>query len=265
MLQRNTDDPDSALTEVLTTGLDDDEAFWRSRDRARELLDSDDIAGFWLQGIGDGSPVAGHDDPSERVTPHCVGHVAGYEDRLDDEGVGELAATLFAHHLGVKTNAQVAGFDTDVVLVDQIQRLTTGADAHLNALGEDAADQVSAVDFEAQRHRARRLLDADRLTTFWLQIVRKNPDQVVVTAGPQADADGRASRVETWATRPIEYVFGSLEAIDTTTHSQLFTQCLTQHLTVAALTSGREVPSLCATAAHRARRNGWVAHVPGSV
>ena len=228
-------EPDPSLVASLDAGLDD--GFYQDRDNARRILESSETVGFWLQGVGDGSPIPGTEPvPPDSGTPHQVVHIAGFSDDLQYDSLRELIVRLAAHHFGVLTDPTVAGKFPDGIIDVMISSILTYIQTTFQDFEPNINDYQVTGSLETQRMGADRLLANDRLTGFWLQVMHVDADsRRYLVNGPvdPSDPAGPWTMSEHIA-HPIEFAWVEPLDQDEITHGQLGVEYLAQHAYVGA-------------------------------
>jgi len=228
-------EPDPSLEASLEAGLDD--GFYQDRDNARRILESSEIVGFWLQGVGDGSPLPDTDPvPPDCSTPHQLVHIAGFSDDLKYDSIRELIVRLTGHHFGVLTDTTVAGNFPDGIIDVMISSILT----YIQTTFQDATPTIDeyqvSVSLETQLRRADRLLANERLTGFWLQVMLVDSDSSrYLVNGPVDPIDPAGPwTMSEHIGHPIEFMWVEPLDQDDITHSQLGAEYLAQHAFVGA-------------------------------
>jgi hypothetical protein len=259
---------DPALTEILNEGVDDD--FHNGRAEAIEKLESLDVAGFWLQAVGDGSPLATADhDHLETKTPHRMAWEAGFDDSLDYQEVSRIAHQLFAHHIGIKVTPTHGSVSDRAALNNFLQpAIEYATDFYGSATAtDDSADDWDEIQYprptslEDALEDARSLVDTEPVTYFWLQVLCDVGDSnfVLQVGGPVGETPN------TFVDHPIEYVVGIPHALSPDDEVALNLQALAQHLTYGARATDSSVAEFADAALEMALELEYLHDGPTSV
>ena len=168
------DKADPTLQKNLANGLD--EGVVEVREKAIEkLTNADNLLGFWIQVIGDGTRLSGaYDSYIERLTPLRVAFATSVSTDLDFSERAMVTGTLFDQHFSLQTDPSGYPDISDQRLYEH----------EMKGLVEAVEDRYGAVDdpdflgsgneeesFEYGRERAASILDSDRISYLWVQLV----------------------------------------------------------------------------------------------
>ena len=232
-------DPDTPAPHLRELVADDPvDGIGEMRYEAADKLRDVDSVAFWLQAVGDGTPLShGRNDIVERTTPFSIAHLSGHADALSHPEIADIEPHLFAHHLGMQTNPALG--DTDrtpaKVLEGVMDSLRDTAEQQYRGerFAEDALQLPTPDSYEEERDRAIALLEQDELSMVWLQILC-DEQPAVMTVGPDA-SDGEVD----FLPRPIEWGRGVARGLDERAGERVALNLLVQHLFVAARTAGQ--------------------------
>jgi hypothetical protein len=228
------DDHDPRLVELLNNGLG--AQFERGRERGLEMLDSEDIAGFWLQAIGTGRPLATVHEP-ERPNPtlHQVTHLAGYADDLEYQGVNAMSTFLCGQHFGFSANP--VGRDPKTVCDELLGWYGPNAERMYGEMIEEF-QYPEPVSLSRRLEQARELLRHERLTFAWLQVV---PDREETRTFLRVDPSQGTERwdIQDEDFAEVEYLLCTPDDGPQDLGMQILGQSLLQHLFVSARTAER--------------------------
>jgi hypothetical protein len=236
---------------------------------SREKLQTLDVAAFWLQAVGDGTPLAaGHTDldTNSPQTAHNVAWLAGYDDSLEYHQLIQIATQLFAHHLGVKTVASPSVSDR-TILNDIVTASTTTATTLYSDLPAEDLDVLEPTSLNSQLEAALSLLDPSVVNHCWLQILCDRGDaSVVLSVGaiPGPDPLGDES-VTAWIDHPIEYFICIPTAMDPALEQLLHLRYLVQHQFVGAHMTDLSVEEFGTRALEMALEYQYLHETPGDL
>lgn len=225
------DIPNPDLEELLSDRADDGVAATKA-DAIADLKSRDDMLGFWMQAVGDGTRLEGaRNDPIEQRTPLEIAYASGVDETMEFPERVDIAAHLFAQHFGLhidpsrghqaKSNSQLYEEEMDDV-VGAVDTRYGDMDDEIDRL-DDGWDTVS---FQERRMEAASILESNRLSYCWVQFVVDDTSWIV-----HAIAD-RIGSVDV-APGSIEWLRGVDERIDTPIGQYIAPTALTQHLRVA--------------------------------
>jgi hypothetical protein len=158
---------DEGLAELLDNGLGPQ--FEGYREEALRMLESEDIAGFWLQAAGTGRQLARvHDQTPPNPTQHDVMHVAGYADEFHYRQVASMARFLCGHHFAVSVDP--ASGDPETTGSQLLELFWQDAERTYSGL-EERVQYPEPVSLSRRQKQARELLKHEELTFAWLQVV----------------------------------------------------------------------------------------------
>lgn len=236
MTSAKSDAYDPELVKLATDGHDD--AFEQGRQQAIELLDTTDIAGFWLQTVGYGTQQdASPRDGAELQLEHQPTHLAGYADDLEFPQVAAIARQLCGHHIGLWTVPR-GRTDLDALCTEMVEGLLPYA-TQLDARIPDTYQYPDAAPLNRRLSQATQLLESDALTHAWLQIMLDSEDaRTLVSIGP--DETGEWT-VDHGTALEVEYLTCIPKAMPIEYSQQLKNEQLVQHLVVGARTTGLDL------------------------
>ncbi|WP_255198500.1 hypothetical protein [Halorarius litoreus] len=231
-----TDAYDPQLVQLATAGHD--AAFEQGRQRAVELLETTDIAGFWLQTVGYGTlQDASPRDAAELRLEHQPTHLAGYADALEFPQVAAIARQLCGHHIGLWRVPHVRT-DLDAFCTEMVEGLLPYA-KQLDARIPDTYQYPDVTPLNRRVSQAKRLLESDALTHAWLQVLLdSDAARTLVSVGP--DATGEWT-VDHSPALEVEYLTCIPKAMPIEQSQQLTNEQLVQHLVVGARTTGLDL------------------------
>jgi hypothetical protein len=246
---------DSRLAQLATTGHDD--AFEQGRQQAIELLETSNIAGFWLQTVGNGTPQdASPRDPAELNLEHHPTHLAGYADDLEFPQVAAIARQLCGHHFGLWTVPR-GRTDLEAVCTEQVDTLLPYA-KQLDARLPDRFQYPDAAPLNRRISQATDLLESDTLTHAWLQVLMDSEAaRTLVSIGP--DETGEWTVDHTTALE-IEYLVCIPKAMSVDYSQHLKQEQLVQHLVVGARTTGLDLEAFADHVADAMQSTGGLTH-----
>jgi hypothetical protein len=253
------DQADPRLKTALADGLGNQ--FEQARQEAidkLERLDEKNGLAFWLQVVGDGSPMMSDQESQiERSTLHQVAHVAGYHDELIYPDVAQIAIRLFAHHNGFFSDLRDVREPMQIARKD-VQELISIA----NQLYPDGAVQYpEPVSIEERCDQAIALLNESDLTTFWFQLLTYEGDITTFSVSSEGETS-----VETWPKHPIEYVHSGPEGLaDLELYQQLTVEPLIQHLFIAARTADKPLDTFGEESVKLAQEHNYFAEEPSDL
>lgn len=249
---------DPILTHLLSS--QPDELFVSGREEAVEKLQTLDVAAFWVQAVGDGTPMeVGHNDPSER-TPHHGVWEAGFEDSLTHQEIVKITTQLAAHHIGLHAVPSEGSGSEREALNESLEPITRYAnqlyDEHRNEELQYPRTQTRATSIEA----AISVLDTDPLSYFWLQILGDSGEakHVFVVGG---DQDSPSS----FADHPIEFVIGILQGTPPQLEINLTTESFAQHLFVGSQITDQSIDQFAEEVRQTALNLDYLYQMPGEI
>lgn len=238
------------LVEILVNDVDAD--FHNGRAEAITKLETLDIAAFWLQAVGDGSPleVATHDTLETR-TPHRMAWEAGFDDTLGHQKISQIAHQLFAHHIGMMVTPAHESV-SDRAALDNFLAPST---EYANELYADATDDTEKDAWDEMQYPrptalddavddARSLLESESLTYFWIQVLCDvgSSSFVMQIGGPSAEEQNM------FVDHPIEYIVGIPHALAPNDEVNINLQSLAQHLSYGARVTDESVEEFASAA-----------------
>jgi hypothetical protein len=218
-----------------------DEAVQTCLDQSREKLQTLDVAAFWLQAVGDGTPLESGYTRLDAISPdtsHNVAWLAGYDNSLGFQSVAQITTQLFAHHLGVVTSPEPSVSDR-AALDEVITKSTQMANTLYREVSPEKRPDPTLASLDAQVKRARSILDPDLVSHYWLQILCDFDDASVVIglgATPGNDESPTA-----WIDHPIEYFVCIPPALSQQLEQILHLRSLGQHQFVGAHTTDQSI------------------------
>lgn len=262
---------DPALVDILDEDVDED--FHNGRAEAIEKLETLDIAAFWLQAVGDGSPLeTAANDTLETSTPHQMAWEAGFDDTLDHQEVSRIAHQLFAHHIGVLVTPARESVSDRAALDNFLDPSVEYANnLYGDATADDADDSEKDAWNKIQYPRpapldntlkdARSLLDTESVAYFWLQVLCDVGDSsfVMQVGGPSAETPNL------FVDHPIEYVVGIPHALGPTDEMNLNLETLAQHLSYGARATDESVEQFASNALEMALEMEYLRDGPNPI
>lgn len=231
------DEADPRLESLLAGGLGD--RFEYSRQQAvdkLERIDEKNGIAFWLQAIGDGSPMENDQESQfKRTSTHQIAYIAGYHDELIYPDIAQIATRLFAHHNGMLSDhSDLRGDPAKTAHEDTHDLISIANQLYPSEQDPDNTVQLPELaSMEERCNQAIALLNESDLTTFWLQLLTYEGEMTTFSVS----SEGKTS-VETWPKHPIEYIHCGVEGMrDPELRQQLFFGPLIQHIFVAARTA----------------------------
>lgn len=253
---RNPADPDPDLCDALAKGHS--EQFEANRQRAIDILETNDLAAFWLQALGDGTTIeAGPDDPLGTPLPHQPLHCAGYDDDLTYPELRAIATKGCAHHLGLALDPYDPHKSPTEIATDAIGPIATQA----KRIGPHVPDEATQVPhpgpLSERLDQAITILNGEDLSGFWLQaFVEGSVAHFQFDPTASDDADGVRSR--TTAYHSIEYTYGLPETLDYLGHASLMSELHMQHLFVGAHTANQSIEQFTETCIEQVCESGYI-------
>lgn len=242
-----------------------DEAVQTCLDQSREKLQTLDVAAFWLQAIGDGTPLERGHTRLDAISPHTAHNVAwlaGYDDSLGFQSIAQITTQLFAHHLGVVTSPEPSVSDR-TALDDVITKSTQMAKTLYGEIPSEERPDPTRDSLNAQVERARSILDPDLVTHYWLQILCDLGDASVVIglgATPGTDESPTA-----WIDHPIEYFVCIPSALSQQLEQALHLRSLGQQQFVGAHTTDQSIEQFGANTREMTLSNQYLRNRPGEL
>lgn len=252
--------PDPDLQAILDAGLDPDFEWYRAR--AREMLSEATIA-FWVQAVGDGTPLFDDRHPFARCPIHHISFRTGFADGLQDPLLTMTATEFLAKQVAATVHRHPYPDPPDEVLHTLLSKLRSNATRPDSDLSTDI-DPPPLGNLTSERSWALDLLEHERLTAFWVMTNMWDTSVEMRRLSPRPGDPAGMERFGVQGNQVLRHATSTPAALTQRITALLTLQFLSQHLVVVARMADRSIDDTLKEVVSYIKREGWLEADNGS-